>query len=199
MLKLFKKTKEVTNQPLHPMVKEVLFTQEFLENKIKACAQWVNKTYKDSNDLIIVGLLKGSIPFLAQLIKDVTVDHVLDFMTVSSYAGSHASSGSVKIIMDLANDIEGKDVLIVEDIIDSGITLKKVCAMLKERNPKSLRILTMMDKPYNRKVDLQADYYGFTAPDEFLVGFGLDYQEKLRNLPYIGIFDESFINKDDKN
>ncbi|MFV8401139.1 hypoxanthine phosphoribosyltransferase [Mycoplasma sp. 005V] len=190
MMPLFNKNKQ---PKIHPMVKKVLFTQAFIEKHILECANWVNETYKDSNDLIIVGLLKGSIPFLAQLIKNVEVDHKLDFMIVSTYAGSHASSGSVKIIMDLANDIEGKDVLIVEDIIDSGITLQKVCSMLKERHPNSLKVLTLMDKPYNRKVDFQADHYGFLAPDEFLVGFGLDYDEKLRNLPYIGVFDESFI------
>ncbi|MFV8472508.1 hypoxanthine phosphoribosyltransferase [Mycoplasma sp. SH20] len=190
MLQIFNKNKQTK---VHPMVKKVLFDQAFIEKHIVQCANWVNQTYKDSNDLIIVGLLKGSIPFLAQLIKSIEVDHKLDFMTVSTYAGSHASSGSVKIIMDLANDIEGKDVLIVEDIIDSGITLQKVCSMLKERYPHSLKVLTLMDKPYNRKVDFQADHYGFIVPDEFLVGFGLDYDEKLRNLPYIGVFDESFI------
>ncbi|SJZ51451.1 hypoxanthine phosphoribosyltransferase [Mycoplasmopsis verecunda] len=190
MLKIFNKKK---NTKMHPMVKKVLFDREFIEDKILDCANWVNETYKESQDLIIVALLKGSIPFLAQLIKDVEVDHKLDFMTVSTYAGGHASSGSVKVIMDLANDIEGKDVLIVEDIIDSGITLQKVCTMLQHRHPKSLKVITLMDKPYNRKVDFEADYHGFIVPDEFLVGFGLDYDEKLRNLPYIGVFDQSFI------
>ncbi|WP_406614488.1 hypoxanthine phosphoribosyltransferase [Mycoplasma corogypsi] len=177
----------------HKKVKKVLYTEEFIEQKIKECAEWVNNTYKDSEDLILVGLLKGSVPFLAQLIKDIEVDHSIDFITASSYAGSHATSGSVKIIMDMAQDIENKDVLIVEDIIDSGITLNKIKNLLISRKPKSLRIITLMDKPYNRRVDLYADKYGFQVADEFLVGFGLDYKEKLRNLPFIGVFDEEFI------
>ncbi|QGZ97766.1 hypoxanthine phosphoribosyltransferase [Mycoplasma sp. NEAQ87857] len=177
----------------HKKVKKILFDQKFIEEKIKECANWVNETYKDSEGLILVGLLKGSIPFLAQLIKDVEVDHSLDFITASSYAGSHATSGSVKIIMDMAQDIENKDVLIIEDIIDSGITLSKIKDMLLSRKPKSFRILSLMDKPFNRKVDLQPDKYGFLVPDEFLVGFGLDYKEELRNLPFIGVFDEKYI------
>ncbi|WP_036452935.1 hypoxanthine phosphoribosyltransferase [Mycoplasma buteonis] len=179
----------------HKKIKKILFDQAFIEEKIKDCANWVNETYKDSDSLILVGLLKGSVPFLAQLIKNVEVDHAIDFMTASSYAGSHSTSGSVKIIMDLAEDIENKDVLIVEDIIDSGITLEKIKEILINRKPKSFRILTLMDKPYNRKSNLNADYSGFIVPDEFLVGFGLDYQEKLRNLPFIGVFDERYIEK----
>ncbi|RIV16902.1 hypoxanthine phosphoribosyltransferase [Mycoplasmopsis gallopavonis] len=179
----------------HPKIKEILFDQAFIESKIQNCAEWVNQTYQNSQDLVLIGLLKGSVPFLAQLIKSVTVDHTIDFMTASSYDGSHASSGSVKIIMDLAHDIEGKDVLIIEDIIDSGITLSKIKQILSARKPKSLKILTLMDKPFNRKVNLQADYFGFEVPDAFLVGFGLDYKEQLRNLPFIGIFDEKFLEK----
>ncbi|MBN4083805.1 hypoxanthine phosphoribosyltransferase [Mycoplasma sp. CSL10137] len=177
----------------HPKIKKILFDEEFVNNKIKEVAKWVNQTYKDSENLIIVALLKGSIPFLAELIKHVNVDHEIDFITASSYSGHHASSGSVKIIMDLAQDIKGKDVLIVEDIIDSGITLDKIKKMLLNREPKTFKIATLMDKPQNRKVNLEADCYGFAVPNEFLVGFGLDYQEKFRNLPYIGILDEKYI------
>ncbi|UUM19640.1 MULTISPECIES: hypoxanthine phosphoribosyltransferase [unclassified Mycoplasma] len=181
-----------------PRVLKVLFNQEFINEHIKKCADWVNEIYKNSSDLILVGLLKGSVPFLAQLIKSVNVDHQIDFLIASSYSGSHASSGSVKIIMDLSIDIEGKDVLIIEDIIDSGITLAKIKGMLLSRNPKSLKILTLMNKPHNRKTKLDADFYGFIVPDEFLVGFGLDYKEKLRNLPYIGVFDPQYIEDKDE-
>ncbi|WP_027334834.1 hypoxanthine phosphoribosyltransferase [Mycoplasmopsis felifaucium] len=174
-------------------ISEIVFSKEALEKRIKELAQWVNETYKDSSELIIVGLLKGSIPFLAQLIKDITVDHKLDFMIASSYAGGHKSTGNVKVIMDLAEEICDKDVLIVEDIIDSGITLDKITKMLSLRKPKSLKILTLLDKPDNRKVDLVADNYGFIAPNEFLVGFGLDYKEILRNIPYIGVMDKKYI------
>lgn len=176
-------------------IKKVLYSQKDIEQKIVELANWVNEEFKNSNDLIVVCLLKGAMPFMAQLIKNITADHSIDFMITSSYAGSHASSGSVKIIMDLANDIENKDVLIVEDIIDSGITLEKIKGILLTRKPKKLKILTLLDKPYNRKVNLNADKYGFLVPDEFLVGFGLDYKEKMRNLPYIGVFDEKFLEK----
>ncbi|WP_029512544.1 hypoxanthine phosphoribosyltransferase [Mycoplasmopsis iners] len=178
-------------------ITKVLYSQEEIEDKIKELAVWVNATYQFSKDLIIVGLLKGSIPFLAQLIKNVNVDHKLDFMTASSYLGGHQSTGSVKIIMDLANDIENKDILVVEDIIDSGITLNKIKELLLARKPKSLKIITLLDKPINRKVNLQADKSGFIVPDVFLVGFGLDYKEKLRNLPYIGIFNQDYLDKMD--
>lgn len=169
-------------------IKKVLFTKEQIEEKIKELANWVNQNYKNSKDLIIVGLLKGSIPFLAQLIKDIEVDHELDFIVASSYSGKTSSTGNIKIIMDLATDILGKDVLIVEDIIDSGITLEKVKNNLLARKPKSLKIMTLLDKPFKRKVNIKADIFGFEVPDEFLVGFGLDVKEKLRNIPYIGIF-----------
>ncbi|UUD35748.1 hypoxanthine phosphoribosyltransferase [Mycoplasmopsis caviae] len=176
-------------------IKKVLYTQEELEARIKELALWVNEEYKNSDSLILIGLLKGSIPFLAQLIKDIKVDHTLDFMTASSYAGGGSSSGSVKIIMDLAQDIKDKDILIVEDIIDSGITLEKIKEILISRKPKSFKILTLLDKPHNRKVKLDADKSGFVVPNEFLVGFGLDYDEKMRNIPYIGIFDQKYLKK----
>ncbi|WP_406617548.1 hypoxanthine phosphoribosyltransferase [Mycoplasmopsis adleri] len=180
---------------IDPRIKEVIFTKEQLESRIKELAAWVNETYKDSKNLILVGLLKGSVPFLSQLIKDVTVDHKLDFMIASSYAGAHQSSGNVKIIMDLAEEIKDCDVLIVEDIIDSGITLSRIKNMLLLRKPKSFKILTLLDKPHHRKVDLFPDNYGFKAPDKFLIGFGLDYKEIYRNLPYIGVLDEKYIDK----
>lgn len=175
----------------HPWIKKVLYSQEFIEEKIKACADFINQKYKDSKDLLVVGLLKGSVPFLASLIKKLEVDFAIDFMTLSSYAGKSANTGNLKVIMDLDTDIKNRDVLIVEDIIDSGVTLAKVEKMLKERNPKSLSIVTLMDKPHNREVNIKVDYACF------LVGFGLDYKEKLRNLPYIGIMDEKFIDSNE--
>lgn len=168
---------------------KILYTQTEIEQRIKELSQWVNETYSNSKDLVIVGLLKGAIPFIAQLIKGVDIENELAFMIASSYHGASQSSGNVKIIMDLEVDIEGKDVLIAEDIIDSGITLDKVKNMLLQRNPKSLKIITLLDKPYNRKVNLEADKVGFVVPNEFIVGFGLDYQEKFRGIPFIGVFD----------
>ncbi len=174
---------------------KILFTREQIESKIKELAKWVNENYKDSKDLILVGLLKGSIPFLAQLIKDVEVDHSLDFIVASSYSGGTASTGNIKIVMDLATDIKNKDVLVIEDIIDSGITLEKVMKNLVDRKPKSIKIMTLLDKPARRKANIKPDIYGFEVPDEFLAGFGLDVKEKLRNVPYIGIFNKKYIDE----
>ncbi|CAM9148155.1 hypoxanthine phosphoribosyltransferase [Mycoplasma todarodis] len=171
-------------------IKEIIYTREEIETKIKELADWVNEEYKDSKDLVIIGLLKGSVPFLSKLMMDVTVDMSIDFMTVSSYGGSTESTGNVKIVMDLKKDISGKDILIAEDIIDSGITLKAVMENLSARNPKSLKIITLMDKPTGRKVDLHADKVGLIVPDEFLVGYGLDVKEKMRNLPVIAVFNQ---------
>ncbi|TCG10678.1 hypoxanthine phosphoribosyltransferase [Mycoplasma todarodis] len=171
-------------------IKEIIYTREEIETKIKELADWVNEEYKDSKDLVIIGLLKGSVPFLSKLMMDVTVDMSIDFMTVSSYGGSTSSTGNVKIVMDLKKDISGKDILIAEDIIDSGITLKAVMENLSARKPKSLKIITLMDKPTGRKVDLHADKVGLIVPDEFLVGYGLDVKEKMRNLPVIAVFNK---------
>ncbi|MCS4537064.1 MULTISPECIES: hypoxanthine phosphoribosyltransferase [unclassified Mycoplasma] len=168
---------------------KVLYTREQIEDKIKEMAKWVNETYADSKNLLLVGLLKGAVPFMAQLIKDITVENEIAFMIASSYEGGTSSTGNVKIIMDIETDIEGRDVLVVEDIIDSGITLHKISSMLKNRHPKSYRIITLLDKPSNRKVDLHPDKAAFVVPDAFLVGYGLDYEEKFRSVPFIGIFD----------
>ncbi|WP_025755671.1 hypoxanthine phosphoribosyltransferase [Mycoplasmopsis cricetuli] len=176
-------------------IKKVLYTQKQIETKIKELADWVNNTYQNTTDLVIVGLLKGSVPFLAQLIKDVQVDHILDFMVLSSYYGETDSSGSVKVVMDLAYDIKNKDVLIVEDIVDSGITISKVFDLLQHKHPKSLKVLTLLDKVEGRKNQFHPDKSGFITPNEFLVGFGLDVKEKLRNIPYIGIFDKKYLDE----
>ncbi len=174
---------------------KILFSQKQIEKRIKELAKWVNKEYKNSKELVLVGLLKGSIPFLAQLIKDIDVEHSLDFIVASSYSGATTSSGNIKIIMDLASDIQNKDVLIVEDIIDSGITLDKVKTNLLSRKPKSLKIMTLLDKPARRKAAIKPDIIGFEVPDEFLAGFGLDVKEKMRNVPYIGIFNKDYLDK----
>lgn len=176
-------------------IKKIIFSAAQINEKIEELAHWVNENYKDSKDLVLVGLLKGSLPFLAALMKHINVDHEIDFIVASSYFGKTKSSGNIKIVMDLNLDIKNKDVLIIEDIIDSGITLDKIYKNLSARNPKSLKLMTLLDKPYKRKVDLKVDIFGFCAPDEFLVGFGLDVNEKLRNLPYIGVFDKKYLSE----
>ena len=148
--------------------------------------QKITEDYKGKN-LLMVTVLKGAVVFLADLMRQIDTPAEIDFMVVSSYGSGVKSSGVVKIVKDLDVPLADKDILIVEDILDSGMTLNYLKELLTSRGPRSIRIATLLDKPSRRKVDLQADYVGFTVPDEFVVGYGLDYDEKYRNLPYIGI------------
>lgn len=175
--------------------KKILFNRQQIEKKCKELANWVNKTYKNSNDLIIVGILKGSIPFISQLIKDVKINHKLDFMTISSYYGKTSPQSTPKIVMDLATNILKKDILIVEDIVDSCKTLITVTKLLQTRKPSSIKTLTLLKKENDQKINFKVDKYGFKIPNIFVAGFGLDIKDKLRNLPYIGEFDLSFIDE----
>ena len=175
--------------------KQILWSREEIEKKCYELAQWVNETYKDSKDLVIIGLLKGSVPFLAQLIKDINIVHTLDFMTISSYKGKLKSNGNPKIVMDLDSIVESKDVLIVEDIIDTGRTIKKIKEILETRKPKSIKTLFLLNKPSGRIIEFKPDKFGFDAPNLFLVGFGLDYKDKFRGVPFIGEIDLTTINE----
>lgn len=170
-------------------IKEVLLTEEVLMGKIKEMAAAISKEY-EGRELILLGILKGSVMFMSDLMKNITIPCKMDFMAVSSYGDSTESSGIVKIIKDLDFEIKGKDVLIVEDIIDSGVTLKYLMGYLGARSPRSLNIACLLNKPERRKETLDVKYLGFDVPDHFLVGYGLDYSEVYRNLPYIGILDE---------
>lgn len=171
-------------------IKQVLLTEEVLRDKIKEIGAQISKDY-EGRDLILLGILKGSVMFMADLMKEISIPCKMDFMAVSSYGDSTQSSGIVKIIKDLDFEIKGKDILIVEDIIDSGVTLKYLMKYLGARNPRSLEIACLLNKPERRKEELDVKYLGFDVPDYFLVGYGLDYAEIYRNLPYIGILDES--------
>ncbi len=175
--------------------KRILFTRKQIEKKCKELAKWVNKTYENSNNLIIIGILKGSIPFISQLIKDVKINHKLDFMTVSSYRGKTSAHGTPKIVMDLASNISKKDILIVEDIVDTCKTLITITKLLATRKPNSMKTLTLIKKEKDQKVNFKVDKYGFKIPNVFVAGFGLDIKDKLRNLPYIGEFDLAFIDE----
>lgn len=165
---------------------EVLYDEEQIRTKVKELGEMLSQDFGGRNPLVIC-VLKGAFIFMADLVKEITVPLEIDFMAVSSYGQSTKSSGVVKIIKDLDVSVEGRDVLIVEDIIDSGLTLSYLIDVLERRNAKSVTVVTLFDKPGRRTVDLEADYKGFTLPDEFVVGYGLDYAEKYRNLPYIGI------------
>ena len=170
-------------------IKEILLTEEAIKEKTRALGKQITEDYKDK-DLIVLGILKGSVMFMADLLKEIKLPCKMDFMAVSSYGDSTESSGIVKIIKDLDFEIKGKHVLIVEDIIDSGVTLKYLLKYLSARNPSSLEIVCLLNKPERRKETLEVKYLGFDVPDHFLVGYGLDYAEKYRNLPYIGILSE---------
>jgi len=171
---------------LHNDIQEVLISEEEIQNKIKELGAELSKRYEGKNPLVIC-VLKGAFIFMADLVKTITVPLELDFMAVSSYGASTKSSGVVKIIKDLDQSVEGRDVLIVEDIIDSGLTLSHLIELLKNRNASSVTVVTLFDKPARRTVNLEADFTGFTLPDAFVVGYGLDYSEHYRNLPFIGI------------
>lgn len=165
----------------------VLLSEEEVDNRIREIAGEINRDYA-GKEVHLICILKGGVFFTCELAKRLTVPVSLDFMCVSSYGSGTESSGVVKIVKDLDQPLEGKEVLIVEDIIDSGRTLAYLIEILKQRNPKSIRLCTLLDKPERRvKKQVKVDYTCFTIPDEFVVGYGLDYDQKYRNLPYIGV------------
>lgn len=174
---------------MHEDVERVLLSEEQLREIVSRIGAQISADYKDrGNKLILVSVLKGSVVFMADLMRAITIPCCIDFMSVSSYGSGTTSSGVVKIIKDLdTNVVEGADLLLVEDIFDSGKTLSYLKEMLSARKPASIRLCTLLDKPDRRVVDLQADYVGAVIPDAFVVGYGLDYDEKYRNLPYVGV------------
>lgn len=174
---------------MHPDIKEVLYSEEDIRQTVKELGERLSQEYEGKYPLVIC-VLKGAIMFMTDLSRAMTCDLELDFMDVSSYGAEIESSGDVKIIKDLDTSVEGRDLLIVEDIIDTGRTLSYLIDIFRYRNAKSIKIVTLMDKKERRAVDLEADYVGIRVPNEFVVGYGLDYIEKYRNLPYIGILKE---------
>lgn len=167
-------------------LKCVLYSEETLSGVVDTLAGQLNEEYRDEEP-IFVGILKGSFVFMADLIRKIDLRCTVDFMVVSSYGDNTSSTGSVMILKDLSEDIEGKNVIIVEDILDSGLTLSYLIKYLQVRKPASIKICTLLDKPARRKSPVKPDYTGIVCPDEFIVGYGLDYAEKYRNLPYIGV------------
>lgn len=167
-------------------IQNVLFSEEQIRHKVEELGGAITRDFEGRNPLVIC-VLKGAFIFMADLVKHIPIPLEIDFMAVSSYGQSTKSSGVVKIIKDLDVTVEGRDVLIVEDIIDSGLTLSYLIDVLERRNALSVTVVTLFDKPARRSVELEPDYKGFTLPDEFIVGYGLDYGEKYRNLPYIGV------------
>lgn len=167
-------------------IKEVLFSEEFLSETVHRIGRQISEDYKDKN-LLMISVLKGSVVFMADLMRAITVPCRVDFMSVSSYGSGVKTSGVVKIVKDLDIPLAGYDLLVVEDILDSGMTLSYILELLQSRGPRSIRLCTLFDKPERRTANVSADYVGTTVPDAFIVGYGLDYDEKYRNLPFVGI------------
>ncbi|PKI16802.1 hypoxanthine phosphoribosyltransferase [Colwellia sp. 12G3] len=165
---------------------EVMISEEKIKKRVAQLGLQISEHYQDSDNLVMVGLLRGSFVFMADLTRVITVNHSVDFMTASSYGNNTESSRDVHILKDLDDNIEGKDVLLVEDIIDTGNTLSKVLQILNLRAPNSIQICTLLDKPSRREEEVAVKWVGFEIPDEFVVGVGIDYAQKYRNLPYIG-------------
>ena len=167
-------------------IESILFSQEQLDKRVSEIAEEINRDYEGKN-LILISVLRGSFVFMADLVRKIKHPCLIDFMSVSSYGKGSTSSGQVQITKDLSEDISGMDVIVVEDILDSGNTLSYLLRILEQRHPASIRLCTLLDKPDRRKVEVAVHYSGFTIPDAFVVGYGLDYAERYRNLPYIGI------------
>ena len=180
-------------------IERILIGEDELHKIVADLGRQISEDYKDKN-LLMVSVLKGSVIFMADLMRNITIPCNIDFMSVSSYGNGTKSSGVVKIIKDLDRDIAGYDLLIVEEILDSGKTLSYLMEILSARNPMSIKICTLFDKPERREVkDIHADYVGDVVPDEFIVGYGLDYDQKYRNLPFVGILKESVYSKANSN
>ena len=175
-------------------IKAVFYSEQQLHDKITEIGRQISEDYKDKN-LMLVSVLKGSVVFMADLMRAITIPCEIDFMSVSSYGNKTDSSGTVRILKDLDRDIAGYDLLIVEDILDSGMTLSYIKEILLARKPHSIRVCTLLDKPERRKADIYADYSGFEVPNEFVVGYGLDFAQKYRNLSFIGVLKEELIPK----
>ena len=169
-------------------IKKVLFSAEEIKTRVAELGKILTEDYKNKNPLLICPL-KGSLMFFSDIVREIKIPCEIDFMTVSSYNSNTVSSGEIKILKDLTENINGRHVLIIEDIIDTGLTLYNLKKMLSSRNPESLKICTLLDKPSRRIADIKGDYCGFVIPDKFVVGYGMDLNEKYRNLPFIGIYE----------
>ncbi|NLI60361.1 MAG: hypoxanthine phosphoribosyltransferase [Clostridiales bacterium] len=168
---------------------EILISEERIKERVTELGAQISRDYKEK-DLVAIGILRGGVMFMSDLIKEIKIPLSIDFMAVSSYGMSTKSSGIVRILKDLDDDIEGKDVLIIEDIVDTGLTLHYLMDYLKSRHPRSVKVCSFLDKPSRRKIEVPIDYLGFEIPDKFVVGYGLDYAQKYRNLPYVSVLSE---------
>lgn len=171
-------------------IDKILIHEDELRKRIAEIGQELNESYEDEDRPLLVCVLKGAFVFLADLTRELTIRHEVDFMETSSYGARTKSSGVVRILLDLERNIEGRHVVIVEDIVDSGRTLNYVIRNLETRDPASIRVCTLLNKPSRRIIDVPVDFVGFEVPDEFVIGYGLDFDEEYRNLPFIGVLKE---------
>lgn len=183
-----------TSSAIRDDIERVFFSKEEIQNTVERLGREITEDYKDKNP-VLIGVLKGSFVFMADLIRNLDTYCDLDFMAVSSYGDGTISTGAVKITKDLGNDIQGRHIIIVEDILDSGTTLNYLVNYLSMRKPASIAICTLLDKPARRKTPVKPQYVGFECPDAFIVGYGLDYAERYRNLPYIGVLKQEIYAK----
>lgn len=175
---------------MHKDIESIVYSEADLEQRIEALGKQITEDYKGEK-VVVVGVMKGANMFVADLIRRLDLEIVLDFIVVSSYGASTETTGVIRLLKDLDENIDSEHVLIVEDIVDSGLTLEYLVQNFKTRHPKSVKICTLLNKVERRKVDMKVDYIGFQVPDEFIVGYGIDYAEKYRNLPYVGILKRS--------
>ena len=187
----------MTTQPYEKYLKEILIDSAALQERVAELGAQISADYAESDRLILICILKGGVMFLTDLMRHISVPHEIDFLAVSSYGrGGRTATGNVRIDMDLKEQVTGKDLLIVEDIIDSGHTLRFVIDMLTARKPASVRLCTLLDKPTRRKIEIPVDYTGFEIEDKFVFGYGLDLDEKFRNLPFIGVVELEALNRE---
>lgn len=175
---------------LHPDVESILLTEEQIKTRIAELASRIDEDYVGRSPLFI-GVLKGSFMFIADLMRAIKIDCAVEFLALSSYGSKSETSGQVRIIKDIGENIEGRDIIVVEDILDSGVTLSYILKLLNARKPRSISLCALLDKPSRRKIPVEVQYSGFSIPDEFVVGYGLDYSERYRNIPYIGVLKPS--------
>ncbi|HEY8363366.1 MAG TPA: hypoxanthine phosphoribosyltransferase [Tissierellaceae bacterium] len=176
------------------LIKRILVEEDEIKRRVAELGAQITEDYRDK-DLVLVGILKGAVIFLSDLVRNIKIPVGMDFMAVSSYGKSSTSTGEVRIIKDLDSSVENKDIIIVEDIIDTGYTLAYLTDNIRKRGAKSVRVCTLLDKPERRKVNVQVDYLGFEIPDEFVIGYGLDYAEMGRNLPFVAALKEEVYKK----
>ena len=177
---------------MHKVVSSILFTHEQIVARVKELGKWVNDNYSDDDNLLLITILKGALPFVAELIKHIKTDHTMDFMVISTYKGTE-SSGEFKLVLDVNETIKDRKIIIIEDIIDTGYTIKELKNLLYTRKPLDIKVMSLLSKTELHDSSLEPDIVGFNIKNDFVIGFGFDYYDKYRNLPYIGIFNKKFI------